>query len=74
MRNLFRLGLPVHEMRLQVHHMVATAMDCLVPSTEPEEPISVTPDQIIYHRRVRVMGRIARRSSGCGAKKAYACR
>ena len=62
MRNLFRLGLPVHEMRLQVHHMVATAMDSLVPSTEPEEPISVTPDQIIYHRRVRVMEH-ARRTS-----------
>ena len=35
--------------------MVATAMDPLVPSKEPEEPITVTPDQIIYHRRVRVM-------------------
>ena len=35
--------------------MVATAMDPLVPSTEPEEPITVTPDQIIYQRRVRVM-------------------
>jgi transposase len=40
---------------LQVHHEVATAMDPLVPSTEPEEPITVTPDQIIYQRRVRVM-------------------
>src|SRR3974390_3352099 len=42
-------------MRLQIHRLVATAMDPLVPSTEPEEPITVTPDQIIYQRRVRVM-------------------
>ena len=70
MRNLFRLGLPVHEMRLQVHHMVATAMDSLVPSTEPEEPISVTPDQIIYHRRVRVMEH-ARRTSVSDACRTF---
>jgi transposase InsO family protein len=30
-------------------------MDPLVPSTEPEEPITVTPAEIIYHRRVRVI-------------------
>jgi transposase InsO family protein len=40
---------------LQVHQLVATAMDPLVPSTEPEEPITVTPTEIIYHRRVRVL-------------------
>jgi hypothetical protein len=44
------------------HHMVATAMDPLVPTKEPKEPITVTPDQIIYHRRVRVMEH-ARRTS-----------
>ena len=32
------LALPVHEMRLQVHHMVATAMDPLVPTKEPRSP------------------------------------
>lgn len=37
--------------------MVATAMDPLVPTKEPKEPITVTPDQIIYHRRVRVIER-----------------
>jgi hypothetical protein len=42
------LELPVHEMRLQVHHMVGTAMDPLVPTKEPKEPITVTPDRIIY--------------------------
>src|SRR5829696_10084016 len=52
-----RLGLPVHGLRLQVHHMVATAMDPLVPSKEPEETTAVTPQEIIHHRRVRVMER-----------------
>src|SRR5213080_2679382 len=49
-------------MRLQVHRLVATAMDPLVPTKEPKEPITVTPNQIIYHRRVRVMEH-ARRTS-----------
>jgi transposase len=40
---------------LQVHHVVATAMDPLVPLKEPKEPITVTPAEIIYHRRVRVL-------------------
>ncbi len=35
--------------------MAATAMDPLVPTKEPKEPITVTPDEIIYHRRVRVL-------------------
>jgi transposase len=35
--------------------MVATAMDPLVPLKEPKEPITVTPTEIIYHRRVRVL-------------------
>jgi len=30
-------------------------MDPLVPTKEPKEPITVTPNEIIYHRRVRVM-------------------
>ena len=47
---------------MQVHQLVATAMDPLVPSTEPEEPITVTPEEIIYHRRLRVMEH-ARRTS-----------
>ena len=42
--------------------MVATAMDPLVPSTEPKEPITVTPTEIIYHRRVRVMEHAAKTS------------
>lgn len=35
--------------------MAATAMDPLVPTKDPEEPITVTPDEIIYHRRARVL-------------------
>jgi len=57
-------------MRLQVHRLVATAMDSLVPSTEPEEPITVTPDQIIYHRRVRVM-ELARRTNVSAACRTF---
>lgn len=30
-------------------------MDPLVPSTEPEDSATVTPAEIIYHRRVRVL-------------------
>jgi transposase len=37
-------------------------MDPLVPTKEPKESITVTPDQIIYHRRVRVVEH-ARRTS-----------
>jgi transposase InsO family protein len=40
---------------LQVHRLVATAVDPLVPLTEPKETTTVTPEQIIHHRRVRVM-------------------
>jgi transposase InsO family protein len=57
-------------MRLQVHRLVATAMDSLVPSTEPEEPITVTSDQIIYQRRVRVMEH-ARRTSVSDACRTF---
>ena len=30
-------------------------VDPLVPSTEPQEPTTVTPAEIIYHRRVQVL-------------------
>jgi transposase InsO family protein len=42
--------------------MVATAMDPLVPTKEPKESITVTPAEIIYQRRVRVMEHAARTS------------
>ena len=35
--------------------MVATAMDPLVPLTEPKEPITVTPGEIIAQRRRRLL-------------------
>jgi transposase InsO family protein len=34
---------------------VGAVMDPVVPSTEPKEPITVTPDQIIAHRRRRLL-------------------
>jgi transposase InsO family protein len=40
---------------LQVHLSVATAVDPLVLTKELKEPITVTPAEIIYHRRVRVL-------------------
>jgi transposase InsO family protein len=40
----------------------AAAMDPLVPLTEPKESTAVTPDEIIYHRRVRVMEHAAKTS------------
>ena len=55
--------LPVYELRLQVHQMVATAMDPLVPTKEPKEPITVIPTEIFYHRRVRVLEQPARPAS-----------
>jgi transposase InsO family protein len=42
-------------MRLQVPHLVGPVMDPVAPSTETEEPITVTPTEIIYRRRVRVL-------------------
>ncbi len=42
--------------------MAATAMDPLVPTKEPKESITVTPDEIIYHRRVRVIERASQTS------------
>jgi len=42
-------------MRWQVHHLVGTVVDPVVPSTDPKEPTTVTPAEIIYHRRVRLL-------------------
>jgi hypothetical protein len=42
-------------LRLHVPHLVGAVMDPLFPSKEAEEPITVTPSEIIYHRRVRVL-------------------
>src|SRR6185503_9425390 len=49
------LGLPVRGLRWQVHHLVGTVVDPVVPSTDPKEPTTVTPTEIIYHRRVRLL-------------------
>lgn len=50
-----RLGLPVPGLRLHIHRLVGAVVDPVVPSTEPEESTTVTPGQIIYQRRVRVL-------------------
>jgi hypothetical protein len=42
-------------LRLQVPHLVGAVMDPVDPTTGPKESITVTPAEIIYHRRVRVL-------------------
>src|SRR5689334_1069452 len=49
------LGLPVRGLRCQVHRLVGTVVDPVVPLTEPEGTTTVTPAEIIHHRRVRVL-------------------
>ena len=45
-------------------------MDPLVPTKEPKEPITVTPNEIIYHRRVRVMEH-ARKTNVSDARRTF---
>ncbi len=49
------LELHVRGWSLQVHQLVGTVVDPVVPSTDPKEPTTVTPAEIIYHRRVRLL-------------------
>jgi hypothetical protein len=57
-----RLGLAEHGMRLQVPPLVGPVVDPLVPTKEPQEPTTVTPAEIIYHRRVQVLDRAGQTS------------
>jgi hypothetical protein len=54
--------LAVHGMRLQVPLLVGLVVDPLVPTKEPQESTTVTPAEIIYHRRVRVLDRAGQTS------------
>jgi transposase InsO family protein len=40
---------------LHIHLVMGAVMDPVVLLTEPKEPITVTPAEIIYHRRLRVL-------------------
>jgi hypothetical protein len=42
---------------LQIPLLVGLVVDPLVPTKEPQEPTTVTPAEIIYQRRVRVLDR-----------------
>jgi transposase InsO family protein len=42
-------------LRLHIPQLVGVVMDPVAPSTETKEPITVTPTEIIYRRRVRVL-------------------
>jgi transposase len=47
---------------LQVPLLVGPVVDPLVPTKEPQEPTTVTPAEIIYHRRVQVLDRAGQTS------------
>ena len=49
-------------MRLQVPPLVGAVVDPLVPTKEPQESTTVTPAEIIYHRRVQVLDRAGQTS------------
>jgi transposase len=49
-------------MRLQVPPLVGPVVDPLVPTKDPQEPTTVTPAEIIYHRRVQVLDRAGQTS------------
>ena len=49
-------------MRLQIPLLVGLVVDPLVPTKEPQEPTTVTPAEIIYHRRVQVLDRAGQTS------------
>jgi hypothetical protein len=56
------LELPDHGIRLQVPPLVGLVVDPLVPTKEPQESTTVTPAEIIYHRRVQVLDRAGQTS------------
>ena len=55
-------GLAEHGLRLQIPLLVGPVVDPLVPTKEPQEPTTVTPAEIIYHRRVQVLDRAGQTS------------
>ena len=61
-RNSAGLGLAEHGLRLQIPLLVGPVVDPLVPTKEPQEPTTVTPAEIIYHRRVQVLDRAGQTS------------
>jgi hypothetical protein len=56
------LGLADHGRRLQVPLLMGPVVDPLVPTKEPQESTTVTPAEIIYHRRVQVLDRAGQTS------------
>src|SRR2546423_15657676 len=42
-------------MRLHIHHQKGAVMDPLAPTRETKESITVTPNEIIYQRRLRIL-------------------
>ena len=48
------LALPVHRMRLHIHHEVGSGDGLFVSDQRDREPITMTPAEIIYQRRIAV--------------------
>jgi Helix-turn-helix domain len=49
------LGLPVHEMRLHIHPLEGSGDGLCGSDQSSKEPITVTPTEIIYQRRIAVL-------------------
>jgi hypothetical protein len=47
---------------LQIPPLVGLVVDPLVPTKEPQEPTTMTPAEIIHHRRVQVLDRAGQTS------------
>src|SRR5664280_3040874 len=54
------LALPVHGMRLHIHHEVGSGDGLFGSYQRDKEPITVTPAEIIYQRRIAVLDHAAR--------------
>src|SRR5450759_5286873 len=54
------LVLPVHGMRLHIHHEVGSGDGLFGSYQRDKEPITVTPAEIIYQRRIAVLDHAAR--------------
>src|ERR1035441_6176557 len=54
------LELPVHGMRLHIHHEVGSGDGLFGSYQRDKEPITVTPAEIIYQRRIAVLDHAAR--------------
>jgi hypothetical protein len=60
------LGLPVHELSLHIHPFEGSGDGLCGSFHRPKEPITVTPAEIIYQRRIAVLEYAERTASPDG--------